>query len=67
MLPTEQLIAVMRDQAIIGTPSEVVAQLRAYAEAGIAEFSVRWFDAEDIEGLELLASTVLPHLDPATA
>ena len=67
VLPTEQLIAVMRAQAIIGTPSEVVAQLRAYAEAGIAEVSVRWFDAEDLDGLALLATEVLPQLAPAAA
>lgn len=68
MLPTEQLIAVMRaeDQAIIGTPSEVVTQLRAYAEAGIAEVSVQWYDAEDLDGLELLAQEVLPQLNAAT-
>ena len=68
-LPAEQLMATMRreDHAIIGSPDEVVAQLRAYGEAGIAEVSVQWYDAEDLEGLELLANSVLPRLGPTTA
>ena len=63
-LPLDGLVAALRTRlaAIIGTPEEVAIDLRARAEAGIAELSVQWFDAEDIEGLELLATTVLPQL-----
>ena len=63
-LPLDQLLETMRtgQEAIIGTPEEVVAQLRAYAEAGITELAVRWFDAEDIEGIEILAHEVMPRL-----
>jgi alkanesulfonate monooxygenase SsuD/methylene tetrahydromethanopterin reductase-like flavin-dependent oxidoreductase (luciferase family) len=53
--------------AIVGTPEEVVAQLRGYEEAGVAELAARWFDAEDVEGLELLATDVLPRLGHPTA
>ena len=63
-LPLDQLVAALRARlaAIIGTPEEVAAHLRACAEAGIAELSVQWFDAEDIEGLEILAQEVMPRL-----
>jgi alkanesulfonate monooxygenase SsuD/methylene tetrahydromethanopterin reductase-like flavin-dependent oxidoreductase (luciferase family) len=53
--------------AIVGTPEEVVAQLRAYAAAGITELVVHWFGVDDLEGLEVLAGEVLPFLAPATA
>ncbi len=68
-LPHKQLVAALRARqgAIIGTPEGVVAQLRACADAGIAEVSVQWFDADDLEGLEQLATSVLPHLQAATA
>jgi len=68
-LPLDQLVAALRTRlaAIIGTPAEVVAQLRACEEAGIAEFSVQWFDADDLEGLEDLATVVLPQVQATTA
>jgi alkanesulfonate monooxygenase SsuD/methylene tetrahydromethanopterin reductase-like flavin-dependent oxidoreductase (luciferase family) len=46
---------------IVGTPEEVVAQLRAYAEVGIEELMIQWSVTGDIEGLQLLAEYVLPH------
>jgi alkanesulfonate monooxygenase SsuD/methylene tetrahydromethanopterin reductase-like flavin-dependent oxidoreductase (luciferase family) len=60
-MPLDALVAALRARqgAIIGTPEEVVAQLRACAAAGIAEVSVPWFDADDLEGLEHLATAVL--------
>jgi alkanesulfonate monooxygenase SsuD/methylene tetrahydromethanopterin reductase-like flavin-dependent oxidoreductase (luciferase family) len=51
--------------AIIGTPEEVVAQIRAYEAVGITEMTLQWFDLDDIEGLEILAAEVLPRLTPA--
>jgi alkanesulfonate monooxygenase SsuD/methylene tetrahydromethanopterin reductase-like flavin-dependent oxidoreductase (luciferase family) len=64
-LPLDELVAALRARqgAIIGTPAEVVAQLRACEEAGIAEVAVQWFDADDLAGLALLATEVLPHLN----
>jgi alkanesulfonate monooxygenase SsuD/methylene tetrahydromethanopterin reductase-like flavin-dependent oxidoreductase (luciferase family) len=68
-MPLDRLVTRLRTGmgAIIGTPEEVVAQLRACAESGIAEFSVQWFDADDLEGLEDLATAVLPRLALAAA
>ena len=48
--------------AILGTPEEVVSQIRAYEAAGIAELSVQWPGVDDIKGLEVLAAEALPHL-----
>jgi F420-dependent oxidoreductase-like protein len=47
--------------SIIGTPQEVVEQLRAYANVGLDELMLHWSVSGDIEGLGLLAEYVLPH------
>lgn len=47
--------------SIIGTPKEVVEQLRAYTEVGLDELMLHWSVSGDIEGLRLLAEYVLPH------
>jgi F420-dependent oxidoreductase-like protein len=68
-LPLDALLANVREwfTPIIGTPDEVVAQLRAYEAAGIDEVAAQWFDADDIEGLEVLATDVLPRLSRSAA
>ena len=48
--------------AVIGTPNDVVEILAAKAEAGIESVQLQWLDFDDIAGLELIASTVLPQL-----
>ncbi len=48
--------------AIVGTPEEVVAQMQAYAAVGVEEIMLQWVDMEDIDGLQLLAKQVLPHV-----
>jgi len=61
-LPGDELLDVLRGwSAIVGTPEEVVAQIQAYAAAGIAELSIQWPGVDDIEGLEVVAAEVLPH------
>jgi alkanesulfonate monooxygenase SsuD/methylene tetrahydromethanopterin reductase-like flavin-dependent oxidoreductase (luciferase family) len=47
--------------SIIGTPEEVVAQLRAYTDLGLDELMLHWTVSGDVEGLRLLAEYVLPH------
>ncbi len=47
--------------SIIGTPAEVLTQLRAYTDLGLDELMLHWTVADDIEGLRLLAEYVLPH------
>ena len=48
--------------AIIGTPNEIVDQLGRYAEGGVQGVQLQWLDLDDISGLELIASDVLPQL-----
>jgi alkanesulfonate monooxygenase SsuD/methylene tetrahydromethanopterin reductase-like flavin-dependent oxidoreductase (luciferase family) len=68
-VPLDQLLEKLRTafMALVGTPEEVVAQIQAYAAAGITELSIQWPGVDDIEGLEVLAAEVLPRLAPAAA
>lgn len=63
-MPLDALLGLLRSQfnAIVGTPEEVAAQIRAYGIAGIEELMVNWFTMEDIDGLRLLAEEVLPRV-----
>jgi alkanesulfonate monooxygenase SsuD/methylene tetrahydromethanopterin reductase-like flavin-dependent oxidoreductase (luciferase family) len=47
--------------SIIGTPEDVVTQLRAYTDLGLDELMLHWTVADDIEGLCLLAEYLMPH------
>ena len=46
---------------LYGTPSKIVDQAGALQEAGVARIMAQWIDQDDTDGLELLASAVLPH------
>ena len=46
---------------IVGTPEAVVDQIKAYADLGLEELIIQWWDVDDIEGLHLYAETILPH------
>jgi alkanesulfonate monooxygenase SsuD/methylene tetrahydromethanopterin reductase-like flavin-dependent oxidoreductase (luciferase family) len=48
--------------AILGTPEEVVEQIKAYEAVGVSEIEAKWVDPNDIAGLEMLAEEVLPHV-----
>ena len=48
---------------LVGTPDEVVQQIRAYEEAGVEELILQWFDLDDIEGLQMYAEFILPRLE----
>lgn len=58
----EQLASLRERGAVVGTPSEMVERLGVLAEAGVAGVQLQWLDLDDITGLELIASEVLPHL-----
>ena len=60
----DAVIAFMRDKAnrIVGSADEVVAQIRTYAEAGVEELMLQWFELDDIDGLRAFAAQVLPRL-----
>ncbi|MGH2517568.1 MAG: LLM class flavin-dependent oxidoreductase, partial [Ktedonobacterales bacterium] len=56
----EQLFTTGR--AVVGTPDTIVAQIQAYAAAGVEELMLQYFDQEDIAGLHSFARTVLPRV-----
>jgi F420-dependent oxidoreductase-like protein len=53
----------LREQGkIVGTPPAVVEQLGRLAEVGIQRVMLQWLDLDDLDGLSLLAQTVLPQV-----
>lgn len=60
-LTLDELLATLREWFVplIGTPEQIVEQIAAYGEAGIAEMTLQWFDTDDVEGLQMLAQEVL--------
>jgi alkanesulfonate monooxygenase SsuD/methylene tetrahydromethanopterin reductase-like flavin-dependent oxidoreductase (luciferase family) len=64
-MPLDALFDALRDifgYMIVGGPGEAIAEMRAYADAGVEELIMQWFGMDDLEGLQLLAEQVLPHL-----
>lgn len=53
--PTE-----LRENGAAGTPDEVIATLRTYADAGASRIYLQVLDLDDLDHLSLLADTVLP-------
>lgn len=51
-----------RFAAVIGTRSEVIEQLKAYAMAGMSEIMVHWLALDDFEGLQVLGEEIAPRL-----
>lgn len=59
--PPSEIVQMLRDSGgpIVGTPEEVRAQLKAYADAGVQEIMLQWLDLDDVEGIEAFAQEVL--------
>ncbi|MDW8405300.1 LLM class F420-dependent oxidoreductase [Chloroflexus sp.] len=64
----EQLLA-GRDRAslrargiLVGTASEIVEQIHAFAAVGVERIMVQWLDLDDLDRLEAFATQVLPQL-----
>lgn len=56
-------IARLREQGTVaGTPNEIVDHLGRMAEAGVHGVMLQWLNLDDIAGLELIASDILPQL-----
>ncbi|MDQ4076841.1 MAG: LLM class F420-dependent oxidoreductase [Chloroflexota bacterium] len=47
---------------LVGTPNEIVDQLGTLAEAGVQRIMLQWLALDDLEGLESLATSVLPQV-----
>ena len=63
-LPLEQVVEGIASQgrAIVGNAEQILSQIRAYAQAGVDELMLQWFDLEDSDGLRAFATSVLPRL-----
>lgn len=60
----DEILEVLRGRfkASVGTPEDIIAHLRAFADAGVEETMIAHFTPDTTECLELLASEVLPHV-----
>lgn len=47
---------------MIGTPETVLEKIKAYDRAGVEELIIQWWDVDDMEGLEMYAEFILPHI-----
>ena len=47
---------------LVGTPDQVIAQLRAYITLGAQEIMVQWLDLDDMDGLHAFATSIIPHI-----
>jgi alkanesulfonate monooxygenase SsuD/methylene tetrahydromethanopterin reductase-like flavin-dependent oxidoreductase (luciferase family) len=59
------LLAALRERSphtIAGSPAEVIEQIAAYAAAGVEEIMVQRLDLDDLDGLQIIAEEVLPHV-----
>lgn len=54
--------ALMEWGLIVGTPSAVIDQLSQLAAVGMQQVMLQWADLDDLDGLELFAQMVLPHV-----
>jgi alkanesulfonate monooxygenase SsuD/methylene tetrahydromethanopterin reductase-like flavin-dependent oxidoreductase (luciferase family) len=58
----DAILASARQRWFVGTPDEVAAQMRPFAEAGVDLFLLQHFALDDAGSLELLALEVAPRL-----
>jgi len=63
----EQALMALRERWFVGTPEQVVDQMRPYAEAGVDLFMLQHFLVDDSAAWELLAKQVMPPLATASA
>ncbi len=47
---------------LAGTPEQVIARIRSFAEAGVEELMLQRLDLDDRDGLRLFAEAVMPEL-----
>ncbi len=47
---------------VCGVPEQIVEQLTALADAGLQRVMLQWLDLDDLDGLEALATSVLPQV-----
>lgn len=47
---------------VVGTGNQIVEQLGEFAEAGVQRIMLQWLDLDDMDGLEAMATAVLPQV-----
>jgi F420-dependent oxidoreductase-like protein len=47
---------------VVGTPNEIVEQLGNIRQVGIQRVMLQWLDLDDLDGLEAMATRVLPQI-----
>ncbi len=52
----------LRENGAAGTPDEVIARLRRFADVGVTRMYLQVLDLDDLDHLELVAREVLPHV-----
>lgn len=52
---------IAENSPLAGTPDDVIAKLNSYAAAGVQRVYAQLLDIQDLDQLELLARTVIPH------
>jgi F420-dependent oxidoreductase-like protein len=64
--PLDEVIQVLRTaewlNRLVGTPEMLVEQIQAYADAGVEELILDWFDLDNIEALRGFAESILPRI-----
>ncbi len=58
----DETIKAAHDSAFVGTPEEIVEQIRKYASLGVELFMLQHFLLDDRDALELLAREVIPAI-----
>lgn len=54
--------AELRENGLAGTPDEVIAKIKQFAEAGSARIYLQTLDLGDLDHLELVAAEVMPYV-----
>jgi len=62
-MPLDALTGMLQESfnAFVGTPEELIEQIRKYAAAGADEVMLQFAGLDDFEGLEVLAEHILPE------
>src|SRR5688500_9733053 len=54
--------AELRENGAAGTPEEVIAKIKTFADAGASRMYLQVLDLDDLDHLALVASEVMPHV-----
>jgi alkanesulfonate monooxygenase SsuD/methylene tetrahydromethanopterin reductase-like flavin-dependent oxidoreductase (luciferase family) len=58
----DETLAAAKQSMFVGTPDEVVEQIKRYAKLGVELFMLQHFLLDDSDALKLLASDVMPAI-----